>query len=307
MSNVVVLTGGTSSEREICFRSAAAIERALRRRGHDVTTLDYAEGVAPHAAALRAADCVVPALHGKGGEDGTLQAELERLGVPFVGSDSAASALCMDKWRFKRHVAGRVPVPGGEMVDADGLWRSELTKAPFVLKPNDGGSSIDTFLVPDPANADRTAMLDALARNGPMLLEELIPGIELTVGVLGDEALPVIEIIPPPDGEFDYENKYNGRTQEICPPAHIAPDRQRVAQELAVLTHRLCGCRDLSRADLILTPAGDLYVMETNTFPGMTDQSLYPKEAAVAGIPMDELLDRFVRMALARARRGGRA
>jgi D-alanine-D-alanine ligase len=302
MSNVVVLTGGTSSEREICFRSAAAIERALRRRGHEVTTFDYADGIVPHRDALLAADCVVPALHGKGGEDGTLQAELERLGVPFVGSDSAASALCMDKWRFKQHVTGRVPVPKGELVAADGLWRSTLTSAPFVLKPNDGGSSVDTFLVSDPAAADRAALLDALTRNGPMLVEELIPGIELTVGVLGDEALPVIEIIPPPDGEFDYENKYNGRTQELCPPRNIAPERQRAAQELAVLTHRLCGCRDLSRADFMLDPAGELYLMETNTFPGMTDQSLFPKEAAVAGIPMDELLDRFVRMALARGR-----
>jgi D-alanine-D-alanine ligase len=303
MSNVVVLTGGTSSEREICFRSAAAIERALRRRGHEVTTLDYAEGIAALEAAILAADCIVPALHGKGGEDGTLQAELERLGVPFVGSGSAASALCMDKWRFKRHVADQVPVPRGEMVDSEGLWRSPLTAAPFVLKPNDGGSSVDTFLVTEPARADRAALLDALTRNGPMLLEELVPGIELTVGVLGDEALPVIEIIPPPDGEFDYENKYNGRTQELCPPANIPADRQRVAQELAVLTHRLCGCRDLSRADLILTPAGELYVMETNTLPGMTDQSLFPKEAAVAGVPMDELVDRFVRWALARGHR----
>ncbi len=307
MSNVVVLTGGTSSEREICFRSAAAIERALRRRGHEVTTFDYADGIAPHAAAISAADCVVPALHGKGGEDGTLQAELERLGVPFVGSDSAASALCMDKWRFKQHLAGRVPLPRGEMVDGDTLWRSGLTKAPFVLKPNDGGSSVDTFLATDPAAVDRAALLDALTRNGPMLLEELIPGIELTVGVLGDEALPVIEIIPPPDGEFDYENKYNGRTQELCPPLHIAPDRQRAAQDIAVLTHRLCGCRDLSRADFILNPAGELYLMETNTFPGMTDQSLFPKEAAAAGIPMDELVDRFVRMARARGRGATRA
>ena len=133
-----------------------------------------------------------------------------------------------------------------------------------------------------------------------MLLEELVEGIEITVAVVGDQALPVIEIIPPEAGEFDYENKYNGRSQELCPPEHVAEDIQAEARDLALRTHNLTGCRDFSRTDMILTPLGELWILETNTIPGMTDQSLLPKAAAAAGIPMPLLCDRLVQMALAR-------
>lgn len=297
---VIVLTGGRSAEREISFRSGAAIQQALENRGHTVKAIDYADDVAVLKDELLRADAVVPALHGKGGEDGALQAQLEALGVCFVGSDSESSRLCMDKWQYKRRIRAALPTPAGELVGRETMWESALAKQPFVLKPNDGGSSIDTFIVTDPQKADRQKISAAFARNPEMLLEELIPGVEITVGVLGDEALPVVEIIPPPDGEFDYENKYNGKTQELCPPLHVSPENQKEAQRLSLLAHRLCGCRDLSRTDLFVTPGGELSIIETNTFPGMTNQSLYPKEAAVAGIPMDELVDRLARMALSR-------
>jgi D-alanine-D-alanine ligase len=134
-----------------------------------------------------------------------------------------------------------------------------------------------------------------------MLLEELIEGVELTVGVLGDQALPVIEIIPPSDGEFDYENKYNGKSQELCPPRHVDQNIQKQAQEIAVHIHRSLGLRDMSRTDIIIRRSDNvLFTLETNTIPGMTDQSLLPKAAAVAGYSMPELCDTLVRRALQR-------
>jgi D-alanine-D-alanine ligase len=120
------------------------------------------------------------------------------------------------------------------------------------------------------------------------------------VGVLGKQALPVIEIIPPAGGEFDYENKYNGKTQELCPPVHVAEDLQRQAQNLAEQIHSAAGCRDMSRTDFIIRNDGSIYLLETNTIPGMTSQSLYPKMAATAGISFPDLCDRLVQMALSR-------
>jgi len=300
MAFVIILTGGNSSEREICFRSGAAIQKALLNLGHQVKMIDYNDSIEEYKDELVKADVVIPALHGKGGEDGTLQAMLEPLGVCFVGSDSVSSALCMDKWRYKQHIINEILTPDGEIVDKKSIWNSNFAKKPFVIKPNDGGSSIDTFIVKDIKNIDRQKIEEAFSRNPQMLIEELISGIEITVGVLGDKALPVIEIIPPTDGEFDYENKYNGMTQELCPPNNVSIQNQEKAQSIALKTHQFCGCRDLSRTDMIVTPTDKIYVIETNTFPGMTDQSLFPKEAAVAGIPWNDLVKRLIEMAMKR-------
>jgi len=297
VTSVVVLMGGDSGEREVSLRSGAALCQALADRSVPVVGVDYTGAPERHRDDLRGADVVVPALHGRGGEDGTLQAELERLGVAFAGSGSRASALCMDKWRYKRHVGRHVPVPQGALVRSQELWRHQLTGTPYVVKPNDGGSSLDTHLVPDPGAVDRDHVLDSFTRHPVMLLEELVPGTEITVGVLGGDPLPVVEIVPPPGGTFDYANKYNGRSLELCPPRTVPARIQYRAQELALAVHRLCGCRDLSRTDLVMTPAGDLFVIETNTFPGMTAQSLYPRAAAAAGMDLGDLALRLVTMA----------
>jgi D-alanine-D-alanine ligase len=126
-----------------------------------------------------------------------------------------------------------------------------------------------------------------------MLIEQLVEGNEVTVGILGDEALPVIEIIPPKDQEFDYENKYNGATAELCPPVNVSEELQRKAQELAVAVHNATGCRHLSRTDIMINNTGDLYIIDTNTLPGLTGQSLYPKAAAEAGYDWAQLVQRF--------------
>ena len=301
MTKVIILTGGNSAEREVCLRSGAAIQKALLSRGHEVTIIDYLDDIEPFKAELLQADVVIPALHGRGGEDGTLQKDLEALKVCYVGSGSKASSLCMNKWNYKQHIKNDFLVPEGEIVSKKTLWHSEFVKKPFVLKPNDGGSSIDTFVVKDINNIDRNKILEAFVRNSQMLIEELISGIEITAGVLGNVALPIVEIIPPADREFDYENKYNGLTQELCPPSNISIQNQEKAKNIALKTHQLCKCQDLSRTDLIVAPSGKLYVIETNTFPGMTDQSLFPKEAAVAGIEWNELVERLIEMAMKRS------
>jgi D-alanine-D-alanine ligase len=283
------------------LRSGAAISEALSAAGHHVTQLDTINGLEPLLPQLQAADVVFPILHGCGGEDGTLQHFLEAYDIRYVGADEAASRLCFDKWRYTELlVEHHIPVPKTALVNLEEFRASELVKAAYVLKPNDGGSSIDTFIVRDVSQQADAAIEAAFGRHEKMLLQNLVEGVETTVGVLGSNALPVIEIIPPADAEFDYENKYNGATRELCPPEHVDFELQKQAQDMAVQIHQLTGCRDLSRTDIIVTQNAELYVLETNTLPGMTNQSLFPKAAAVSGTAMPELVDQLVSLALAR-------
>lgn len=299
MQKVLVLAGGDSDEREVSLRSGTAVTAALVAYGYSAELLDYhASSVSD--AQLTDADVVFPALHGKGGEDGQVQQRLERLGCRFVGSDSASSALCMDKQRYKQHLAGKVPMPQGAIVSGSTIWQSPLVQSPFILKPADGGSSVDNIIVRTPQASDKQAISAVFHRHKTMLLEQLVEGVEITVAIVGTSALPVIEIIPPNGEEFDYTNKYNGATLELCPPQHVAAEAQSAAQRLALLAHDLCGCRDMSRTDMFVMPSGQLIVLETNTIPGMTNQSLLPKAAQTAGITMPELTHRLVTMALNR-------
>ncbi len=299
MTTVAVIAGGLSPERDVSLRSGAAVADALAQAGYTVRIFDPAHDT---IADLDAPDVAFPVLHGAGGEDGTIQKLLEAKGIPYVGSDIASSELCFDKARF-RALAGQhdIPLAEGALVDAMNIWHHPLSQKPFVLKPFDGGSSIDTFIIRDITQAPRHTIDAAFGRHSQLLLEELIDGTEITIGILGSRALPVIEIVPPVSSEFDYENKYNGATQELCPPQHIDKSLQRQAQKLALKVHTLCGCRDLSRTDMIVSPTQGLVVLEINTLPGMTGQSLLPKAAAVAGTTMPALCDQLAQMALARS------
>jgi D-alanine-D-alanine ligase len=298
MQYVIVLAGGTSDERDVSLRSGAAVAAALNEAGYQTDILDPAHGLQDKIDDLKKAAAVFPALHGVGGEDGELQAFLEENGIRFVGSGSKASALCFDKALYTLFIEKHgITVPKTEIVDEAAYGKSGLAAAPHVLKPNDGGSSIDTCIIRDPAKSDKDELIAVFARHTEMMLQELIIGTELTVAVLGDSALPVIEIVPPPNQEFDYQNKYNGATRELCPPETIPEDAQARARKLAVRIHELTGCQDLSRTDMILTENGDLYVLETNTLPGMTNGSLVPKAAAAAGFSMPQLCDRLVKAA----------
>jgi D-alanine-D-alanine ligase len=250
---------------------------------------------------MQTADVVFPVLHGVGGEDGAIQAYLEPHDITYVGSDAASSRLCIDKWATKELLrTNGILSPGGELVSADSIGQSQFIQQPFVLKPFDGGSSVDTIIVRDPKTINEDLIRSALERHQQMLIEQLVTGTEITVGVLGTEALPVIEIQPPSDGEFDYENKYNGATRELCPPETVSDSLQLEAQRIAEKAHQVCGCRDFSRTDMMISPDGTISVLEINTIPGMTNQSLFPKAAAVSGLDMPSVCAKLVRMALER-------
>jgi len=298
MRKVNVICGGNSAEREVSLRSGAAVAKALENAGYKVAVLD------PVAAGIdEIVDCdvVFLVLHGAGGEDGTIQTELEKRGIKFVGSGSVASALCFDKWEYRKVItAAGLPMPKADTVQHREHAVHELAQDLHVLKPINGGSSIDTHIVRELGKIPHAAIAETFKRYQTMLIEELIDGTELTVGILGDAALPIIKIVPPEAGEFDYENKYNGASQEIVAPEDVDASIQKAAQELALKAHQLTGCRDFSRTDIMCDKTGKLFLLETNTIPGMTDQSLFPKMAAAAGLPMPTLCKQFVEMALNR-------
>jgi D-alanine-D-alanine ligase len=292
---VLVLLGGASSEREVSLRSGAAVRDALTDGGHEVLVYDPKEGNEGLHEYASKVDCVFPILHGKGGEDGTIQAELEKLGFKYLGADSKVSKLCFDKELFKQMLNKlSILTPKSELVTKNSIQYSPLLQKPYVLKPVDGGSSVDTFMIRDPKN--QSYNLNVFDHYQLMLVEELIEGTEITIPVLGDQALPVIEIIPPVGKEFDYENKYNGATQELCPPQHVSTEKQQEAQRLSEQIHKAAGVRHLSRTDIIIDHEGKLWVLELNTIPGLTDQSLFPKAAAIAGINMQQLVQKFLDM-----------
>jgi D-alanine-D-alanine ligase len=273
-------------------------------------TLPATEALAPRAQDPRI-DVAFIALHGLYGEDGTLQGMLEILGIPYVGSATLASALAMDKAMAKKLLqAEGVPVPRGivversafraapERIAADAVTRG----LPAVVKPVGQGSSIGMSLVSDAA-AMQGALQEAFGYDERALVEERLLGTELTVGVIGNrelQALPVVEIVAK-RAFFDYRAKYDpSLSDEIC-PARIPAEAAGRAQQLALASHRALGCRSLSRTDMILVEGRGPVVLELNTMPGMTVNSLLPKAARAAGIAFPDLLDRLVRLALEEA------
>lgn len=300
MVRITVVYGGTSAEREVSLRSGSSVAEALRHtKSYAVTLRDAAESSMD---VIADCDVVFPMIHGIGGEDGRLQAELDRRNIAYVGSPAGASKHCLDKELYRQQlIAGGFTVPEGYIVTAAQYAAHPLARQPHVLKPVSGGSSIDTFIRRNPEAEPPDALTGAFRRHRRLLLEQLIVGTELTVGILGEHALPVIEIIPPEGGEFDYANKYNGRTQELCPPLHVHKTVQAQAQKLALDVHVFTGCRDFSRTDILQQAGtGKLYLLDTNTLPGMTAASLYPSMAAAAGLPMPELCAQLVSFALSR-------
>lgn len=290
----IVLGGGTSDERDVSIRSATPVKEALERLGHSVTYIDPKN--TPLDKILEAgkkSDGVFPILHGVGGEDGTLQHELDLAGIKYLGSREQACKHTFNKDLFKELlIKNGIPTPRHSLITADTINSEPLIKAPFVIKPIQGGSSIDTFIIRS-LPFDRKPIDDALSRYGTMIIEELIETHEITVGVFDETALPVIEIIPPENGEFDYNNKYNGKTIELCPPKNVSQELQNKAQLLALKVHRLAGCRHLSRTDIMIDADDKLYVIDTNTIPGLTAQSLYPKAAEAAGSDFTNLIQQF--------------
>ncbi len=295
--NCIVLGGGISPEKNVSKRSAKAVMEALEELGHTVTYLDTATSTLDEI--LKSAsesDIVFPILHGIGGEDGELQRHFVKAGIPYFGPSPEACDNTFDKAVFKKILEkNNLPTPRWNTVTAGQLTSEPLAKYPFVLKPISGGSSIDTFIIRE-IPFDPAPLEEALGRYDSMLIEELIEGSEITVGILDTTALPVVEIIPPEDKEFDYENKYNGETKELCPPLNVSAELQLKAQKLALDTHVVTKCRHLSRTDILINAKGELFIIDTNTIPGLTDQSLFPKAAQASGLTWVELVNKFTQL-----------
>ncbi|MEW5701289.1 MAG: D-alanine--D-alanine ligase [Candidatus Zixiibacteriota bacterium] len=250
---------------------------------------------------LRSVDVVLIALHGGDGEDGHLQALLDLANIPYTGSGMLASALAMDKNAAKRiFVAEGIPTPEWRVLDAPTDWEfadlSDALGLPLVVKPNAQGSTVGLTLVKD-ASQWAPALKQAFHWGPRVIAEQYIPGRELTVGVLGDKPLPVVEIRPK-HGIYDYECKYTpGQTEYICPAPLSAP-QTRIVQEQGMEAFRALGCRGYARADFRMDPDGNVYCLEMNTLPGMTSLSLVPQAAKSAGIEFPELLRRICDLAL---------
>jgi len=299
MIRVAVLLGGISNEREISLKSGKQIVKNMDRKRYRITTYDPKTQLMRliKDAKARKIDVAFNALHGRGGEDGSMQGLLEWLEVPCTGSGVMASALAMDKDRSKMiYRENGIPTPPSLMVDkADiALIEKKLGKR-IVIKPNADGSSVGVTV--DPPKSKWNEVISVLIRKqGSCLIESFRQGRELTVGILGDDALPVIEIRPK-TAFFDFKAKYTpGMCEEIC-PAPIPSAIAKKAQALGLASHRALGCMGYSRTDMIWSSKG-IEVLETNTLPGMTETSLLPLAAKTIGLTFPKLLDRMIRLAL---------
>jgi len=286
---IAVLMGGPGSEREVSLASGKAVLKALLGLGLDATSFDVTGTTIDLPAGTGLAFNVI---HGTFGEDGQLQQILDDMGVPYTGAGAASSRRAFDKNLAKAaFTAAGVPTPRAEIVDFSKGPKLPSFPAPFVVKPPREGSSVGVNIVKDPAKAD-AAMAAAAKYGDDILVEEFIDGLELTVGILNDEALPVIHIIPP-EGVYDMASKYpwlSGAqgSQYIC-PADIGETTTRAVQQAALAAHRALGIEIYSRVDVLLDQHGRPSVLEANTIPGMTETSLLPKAAAAAGIDFPAL------------------
>ena len=302
---VAVLGGGTGSERAVALVSAGAVAAAVERLGLPCDLFDLRANALPEGLDP-AVHLVLPLVHGAYGEDGRLSADLDRAGCAYAGCDQAASVLCFDKYACKA-IAARLGIP----VAADRLLfpdqpvaHAELAAqlgSPCILKPRRDGSSVGLHLVR--SADDHAAARDDLAAT-VYLAEHYIAGCDLTVGVLGGEALGVVAVHPQ-GGLYDYRHKYTGGLSRYEAPAVVGADLAARLREWSRAAFAACGCRDFARVDFRLGDAGEVAFLEINTLPGMTPTSLLPMSAGCTGIGFDQLVARFIGCALARAGGGG--
>jgi len=306
MINIAVLLGGSSSERDISLISGREVINNLDKNKYRVMVYDPKTDLNKLICDKNKIDVAFPILHGKGGEDGAIQGILELLKIPYIGSGILASALAMNKEKAKEiYSLHNILTPQYKVLKNNEKEKIDKIKFPCVVKPISHGSSVGTSIV-FKENELMGAIDLAFTFQNQIIIEEYIKGIEITVAVLGNDdpkALPVIEIVPPEGKFFDREVKYNGKTKEII-PARISQKITEKAKEIGIKAHQALGCRGLSRTDMIIqnskfeTRNSKLYVLETNTMPGMTKESLFPKAAKVAGIEFKTLLDKLIEFAL---------
>ncbi|HET8566975.1 MAG TPA: D-alanine--D-alanine ligase [Solirubrobacterales bacterium] len=303
---VAVLKGGRSLERGVSLRSGARVEDALGRLGHLALPLDVGPDLVRRLVDEEPEVAFV-AMHGVGGEDGTVQELLEILGIPFTGPGAAACARCMDKVQAKDAIeeAG-LPTPAWfafnqtafrEFGAADALGRLEETLGfPLVVKPSRGGSSLGVRFAAAAAEVPQ-ALVSAFSYDDRVLLERFVDGRELAVSILGDEPLPVVEAILLEGDRYDFEARYEiGRTRFAC-PAELSAEEERAVTEAALGTYRALGATGFARIDLILSQDGP-WLLEANAIPGLTDTSLLPQAAEAAGLSFEQLVGRILDLAL---------
>lgn len=335
---VAVIAGGLSSEREVSLKSGVTVFRALATfKNLEVRYIDLTpdrkfiaaspkllqnqkiKAKATTSAELISAaqnekvDVAFLALHGKYGEDGTIQGMLELAGIPYTGSNVLASALAMDKVRTSKLAeAAGIRVPKSLVVLRDDVANTKILSQikktvgyPCAVKPNQSGSSIGVSKVTTDKEL-KAALKQAAAEDGQIIIQQWITGRELTCGVIGNsgqgdlQALPIVEIVTPGTTFFDYHQKYQStEVKELC-PAPITKKRARDIQQLATKVHHLIGCDGMSRSDFIMTKDNKIYFLEINTIPGLTDRSLLPQQAKAAGISVEQLMMMQVELALKR-------
>lgn len=286
---IAVLMGGPGSEREVSLASGKAVVKALSGLGLNVVAVDVTGSeinISPDI------DLWFNTIHGTFGEDGRLQEILDASGIPYTGAGAKSSRIAFDKNLAKAaFVANNVPTPRSEILDVSNGMKLPSFKAPFVVKPPREGSSVGVHIVRSQADAEK-AIAKAGEHSHDLLIEEFIEGKELTVGILNDKALAVVQIVPP-DGVYDMASKYpwlsGGQGSQYFCPADLDPETTRRVQDAALAAHRALGIEIYSRADVLLDSQNRPYVLEANTIPGMTETSLLPKSAAATGLSFPEL------------------
>jgi len=301
--HILLIAGGWSGEREVALSGARQIEKGLTALGHGVTLFDPARDLRGLYAAAEGHDFAFINLHGSPGEDGLIQCLLERIGMPFQGSDARSSLLALNKAVAKQiFEAAGLATPEWEFVPASHVtgWRPMLP-FPLVVKPNTGGSSLGVGILGGEEELEGYLAQPEIAGQD-LLAEVLIRGQELTCGVLDGETLPPILIRPKRGEFFDYESKYvPGATEEIC-PAPVSAELTSRLQSMARVAHDALGLSDYSRADFMLSADGTPYILEVNTLPGMTATSLLPQEAQAVGLSFEQLLERLIELGLRKKR-----
>lgn len=287
---VAVLMGGRSAEREISLMSGAGVLKALRAKQVDAHAFDPAERDLADLKREGFARCFI-ALHGRGGEDGTVQGALEVMGIPYTGSGVTGSAIAIDKWRTKMiWLAGGLPTPRYRILGARDDWGAVAKDLglPLIVKPANEGSTLGLTKVSAVAQLPAAYELAANKYRDTALAECFVDGPEYTAGILGDTVLPLIRI-EAPQGNYDYQHKYfTDDTKYLC-PCGLPPQEEEPLRALSMQAFRLLGCSGWGRVDLMLDQAGKPWLLEVNTAPGMTGHSLVPMAARVAGLSYEEL------------------
>jgi D-alanine-D-alanine ligase len=300
---VAVLMGGWSAEREVSLTSGAGVAEACERLGHETVRVDMDRNVAQVIAAIRP-DVVFNALHGTPGEDGSVQGMLDLMGLKYTHSGLATSVIAIDKQLTKQTLTPHgIRMPGGHVVKSESLYLGDPLPRPYVLKPVNEGSSVGVAIVTAGGNYGEPIGRDTAgpwAEFDELLAEPFIRGRELTTAVIGDRALAVTEL-KPKSGFYDYDSKYtDGMTEHVC-PANIPGDIAQACLDMALKAHRVLGCKGTSRSDFRWDDekgVEGLFLLETNTQPGMTPLSLVPEQAKYLGISYDQLVQTILEEAL---------